>query len=72
MSEVGFNLCNYIGKGIVKEKISMTGAVYCVEFEVAVENDEEFGERMQTYEQIKELEMQLEREKTNSLLGDED
>ena len=50
MSEIGFNLVNYIGKGIVKEKMSMTGAVYCVEFEVAVENDEEFDERMQTYE----------------------
>jgi hypothetical protein len=36
ISEVTLNLSSYIGRGLVKDNIAMTGNVYFVEFEIAV------------------------------------
>ena len=36
ISEVTINLSSYIGRGLVKDSIQMTGNVYFIEFEVSV------------------------------------
>lgn len=36
ISEVTLNLSSYIGRGLVKDNIQMTGNVYFIEFEVSV------------------------------------
>lgn len=36
ISEVTLNLSSYIGRGLVKDSIQMTGNVYFIEFEVIV------------------------------------
>lgn len=36
VSEVTLNLSSYIGRGLVKDSIQMTGNVYFIEFEVSV------------------------------------
>jgi hypothetical protein len=36
ISEVTLNLSSYIGRGLVKDNIAMTGNVYFVDFEIAV------------------------------------